>query len=123
MGDLDAEADQATPQFVARIVKHRDLPIFVRLLQKADDNFSDPSFEQALAEALRAEPGLVRLWATFSGDQRWTPSAYVEDTHTGWYDGGRQNVRVHSDQAAAVADFIRRMAAWLARREVIEPHP
>jgi predicted NAD/FAD-binding protein len=52
-------------------------------------------------------------------EQRWTPSAYVNGRQTGWYDSGYQHVRSHDDAADAVTDFIRRMAAWLSRREVI----
>lgn len=110
---------QMTPESVARIVERRDEAAFVELLRAADPAFEDPAFEPALAEALRAEPLLIGLWATWSADQRWTPSAYVEGKETGWYSSGNQHVRGHPDEADAVADFIHRMAAWLARREVI----
>jgi hypothetical protein len=63
---------------------------------------------------------LVELWETWSADQRWTPSAYVEGTEVGWFDGACRNVRIHPDRGAAVAEFIRRMAAWLFRRVVLE---
>ena len=106
-----------TPDEVARLVDRRDEPGFIALLGKADAAFADSAFEPALVEALRAEPRLVRLWDLFSGDQRWTPSAYVQGVETGWYDAGYRNVRTHPDQAAAVGDFIHRMAVWLARRE------
>ena len=33
---------------------------------------------------------------------------------------GTRHVRARADAAEMLADFIRRMAAWLARREVIE---
>jgi hypothetical protein len=105
---------------VASIVKHRSEPGFVLLLQLADRHFSDPGFEDALAESLRGEATLIELWVTWSADQCWTPSAYVEGTEAGWFDGQRWHVRVHSDGAAAVADLIHRMAAWLSRREVLK---
>jgi hypothetical protein len=108
-----------TPDEVARIVDRRGDPAFVALLREADAEFVDSAFEPALVDALRAEPRLVRLWDLFSGDQRWSPSAYVEGVETGWYDAGYRNVRTHPDQAAAVGDFIHRMATWLARREVL----
>jgi hypothetical protein len=118
-----------TPESVARIVERRGEPAFISLLREADTTFVDARFEAALTGALRAEPQLIDLWATYSADQRWTPSAYVEGNETGWYvegnetgwyDAGYQQVRVHPDEGAAVADFIRRLAAWLARREVIK---
>jgi hypothetical protein len=105
---------------VASIVEHRSEPGFVLLLQLADLHFRDPGFEDPLAESLRSESRLIELWATWSADQRWTPSAYVEGTDAGWFDGQRRHVRAHPDDAAAVADFIHRMAAWLSRREVIK---
>lgn len=108
-----------TPDEVARIVEHRDDPAFVALLREADVEFQNGSFERVLVDALRDEPRLIRLWDLFSGDQRWTPSAYIEGVETGWFDAASRNVRTHPDQAAAVGDFIHRMAAWLARREVL----
>ena len=108
-----------TPESVASMVDHRTEGAFITLLHDADASFVDPLFEARLAESLRAEPRLIDSWTTYSGDQRWTPSAYVEGTTTGWYDAGRRNVRVHPDEAAAVADFIHRLVAWLARHEVI----
>jgi hypothetical protein len=104
---------------VASIVERRGEPAFVDLLREADVDFEDAGFEPAVADVLRAEPRLTGLWATWSGDQRWAPSAYVDDTETGWYDSGYQHVRVHPDEADAVADFVHRVAAWVARREVI----
>lgn len=108
-----------TPDEVARIVERRDEPGFIALLGHADPAFEDSAFEPALVEVVRAEPRLVRLWDLFSGDQRWTPSAYVKGVETGWYDAGNRNAPTHPDPAAAVGDFIHRMAAWLARREVL----
>jgi hypothetical protein len=119
MRGAGAGEDPTTPEFVASIVEHRSEPAFVHLLRDAVTIFEDPGFEDALAETLRNESRLIQLWETFSADQRWTPSAYVEGNETGWYDAGYQHVRVHSDSGAAVADFIHRMATWLARREVI----
>jgi hypothetical protein len=89
------------------------------LLRAADAEFQDSAFEPALADALRSEPSLVGQWQVWSADQRWTPSAYVEGVETGWYDAGCQHMRTHPDPAAAVGDFIHRMATWLARREVL----
>ena len=113
------------PEDVARIVERRSDGAFVRLLRAADASFDDDDdeFESALADVLRAQPALVDQWDLWSGDQRRTPSAYVEGPETGWYDSGRRHVRVHSDRAGAVADFIRRMAAWLARGEVTRVDP
>ena len=108
-----------TPEAVARIVERRSEAAFVDLLRSADAGFEDAGFERGLADALRAEPQLIDLWATWSADQRWTPSAYVEGNETGWYHSERQHVRVHPDRACAIADFVHRMAAWSARREVI----
>lgn len=108
-----------TPDFVARIVERRGTPAFLDQLGDADADFADPAFEPKVAEVLRAEPQLTALWETWSVDQRWTPSAYVNGREAGWYDSGYQNVRVHRDEAAAAADFIHRLAAWLSRREVI----
>lgn len=112
--------DTASPLRVASIVEHRSSPAFVLLLQLADRHFADAGFEDALAATLGKKPQLIDFWETWSADQRSTPSAYVEEKTTGWYDSSRQNVRIHPDRAAAVADFIHRMAAWLARREVLE---
>ena len=109
-----------TPEAVARIVERRGEPAFADLLRAADTDFDGAPFESALADVLRAEPRLVDLWGIWSADQRWTPSAYVEGNETGWYDSAYQHVRTHRDPAAAVADFIHRMATWLARHEVVK---
>lgn len=108
-----------TPESVARIVERRGEPEFVDLLREADADFEDAAFEPALAEILRAEPRLTAQWVTWSDDQRWTPSAYLKGKKTGWYDSGCRHVRLHGDEADAVTDFVHRIAAWLARREVI----
>jgi hypothetical protein len=71
-----------TPGSVARIVERGDDAAFVDLLRAADSQFEDDAFESALADALRAEARLTDLWATWSADQRWTPSAYVEGKET-----------------------------------------
>ena len=105
---------------VASIVEHRAEPAFVLLLQLADRHFADPGFERVLVRSLRENPALIELWETWSADQRWTPSAYLIGTEVGWFDNARSNVRVHPERAAAVADFIRRLAAWLSRREVLK---
>jgi hypothetical protein len=120
---LNGAQSATTAAFAARvaaIVEYRSESAFVLLLQLPDRYFGDPGFEDALADCLRDEPMLSKLWETWSADQRWAPSAYVEGTKVGWYDGGRQHVRVHRDRGAAVADFIHRMTAWLSRREVLE---
>lgn len=97
---------------------------FATRLRLADRHFSDdPSFERSVAQVLRGSPELIARWATWSGDQRWTPSAYLEGNEAGWFDGVRRNVKVHPDAASAAADFIHRLAAWLARREVLPPAP
>lgn len=110
-----------TPGDVARIVERRHEPAFVELLRQADAEFADPTFEPALADAVRADPRLVDAWTLWSEDQRWTPSASVDGLTTAWIvpSGRPEHVRVHADGAAAVADFIHRLAAWLARREVL----
>jgi hypothetical protein len=105
---------------VASIVTHRSQSAFVLLLQLADRRFADPGLEAALTESLHEHPGLIELWETWSADQWWTPSVYVDGTEVGWFDGVRRNVRIHPDRGAAVADFIRRLAAWLSKREVLE---
>jgi hypothetical protein len=110
----------ASPARVASIVEHRSESAFVLLLQLADRHFSDAGFEDALADGLRDKATLIELWENWSADQRWTPSAYVEETAAGWFDGERRYVRVHPDRGAAVADFIHRMAAWLSRRAVLK---
>jgi len=97
---------------VASIVEYRPESAFVLLLQLADRHCSDPGFEDALADCLREKATLIELGENWSAYQRWTPSAYVEDTKAGWFDGQRRYVRVHPDRGAAVADFIHRMAAW-----------
>ena len=112
-----------TPDSVARIAEQRDAPAFVELLREADAELADAAFEPSVADVPRVEPGLIDLWVTWSADQRWTPSAYVQGRETGWYDSGYQNVRTHLDEAGAVADFIHRMAAWLARRHVTTLDP
>lgn len=108
-----------TPDNVARIVERRDEAKFVDLLRAADLEFEDPTFEASLADSIRAESQLSDLWHTWSGDQRWTPSAYIDGNEVGWFDGERHHVRLHLDKGDAAADFIHRMAAWLARREVM----
>ena len=104
---------------VATIVVRRNSDDFVGLLTSANDEFRDPAFEASLAGYLRAEPQLIDAWGTWSADQRWTPSAYFDGTETGWYDSGYEHVRHHRDRADAAADFIHRLAAWLAERRVI----
>jgi hypothetical protein len=107
------------PGIVAGIVERPYEAAFVSQLRQANTEFQDAGFEAELSDVLRSEPRLCGLWATWSADQRWTPSAYVEGTETGWFDSARHHVRVHADEAAAVADFIHRMAAWLATGEVL----
>lgn len=105
---------------VAGIVQDRHMSEFVVRLRLADQHFSDdPSFERNVAQVLESSPELVAMWATWSGDQRWTPAVYLEGNEVGWYDGARRNVKVHPDTASAAADFIHRLAAWLARRETL----
>jgi hypothetical protein len=110
-----------TPDEAARIVERRAETAFVDLLRRVDAEFEDADFEPALADALRADPALIDQWNMWSGDQRWTPSAAVDGVETAWVlpGGVQDHLRVHTDGAAAVADFIHRMAAWLARREVL----
>lgn len=106
-----------TPEEAARLIEGRDEPAFVELWRRLDDDLDDLRFTAAIAETLRAEPDLVDAWTVWSGEQRWSPGAYVEGVEVGWFDGSRQHVRRHADQAAAVADFIRRIARWLSRRD------
>lgn len=92
---------------VAAIVRHRSEPVFVPMLRQADQHFdSDGAFEVNLAQILRADSALVDQWETWSTDQRWTPSAYIEGTEVGWFDGARRHVQVHPDRASAAADLI-----------------
>jgi hypothetical protein len=105
---------------VAGIVKDRYTSEFVVRLREADQHFSDDSsFERSVAQVLRGSPELVTMWATWSGDQRWTPSAYLEGNEVGWFDGACRNMKVYPDTASAAADFIHRLAARLARRETL----
>ena len=106
---------------MARIVERRNERAFVELLRDTDAEFEDAAFEPALADAMRVYPELIDQWNMWSGDQRWTPSAGVDGFTTGWVTtaGQSEHVRVHEDTAAAAADFIHRMAAWLARCEVL----
>jgi len=100
---------------VAAIVRRRSEPDFVPMLRQADQHFDgDGAFELTLAQTLRADSALVDLWETWSTDQRWTPSAYFEGTEVGWFDGARRHVQIHLDHASAAADFVHRLAAWLA---------
>jgi hypothetical protein len=108
-----------TPEEAARIVGFRNEGSFIALLREAAADFDHRSFEPSVAHVLRAEPSLIEQWATFSADQRWTPSAYVEGCESGWYDAGYQHVRVRPDQAGAIADFIHRLSVWLSRHEVL----
>jgi hypothetical protein len=102
------------------MVKDRHTSEFVVRLRRADPHFSnDPSFKRGFAQVLRRSPELVAMWATESGDQRGTPSACLDGNEAGWFDGARRNVRVHPDAAGAAADLIHRLAAWLARREIL----
>ncbi len=65
----------------------------------------------------RAEPQFAEL--VRSADREFGRAGF--DGHeAGWFDGVRRNVRMHPGEASAVADFIHRLAAWLARRHVIE---
>ncbi|GIF74552.1 hypothetical protein [Asanoa siamensis] len=116
----DFGAVAASPARVASIVEYRSQPAFVLLLKLADRYFADPGFQDALARSLRENPAVVRSWEIWSAEKRWAPSAYLDGTEVGWFDGARRNIRVHPDRAAAVADLIRRLAAWLSRREVVD---
>lgn len=106
---------------VASIVVRCDGEEFIRELAAADTYFEQFGFESTLADFLRLRPQLVDPWVAWSEDQRWTPSAYVRGTETGWYDDGYRAVANHPDEAAAVADFIHRLASWLAARHVVVP--
>ncbi len=113
---------RGTAADVAAIVRHRSEPGFVLMLRQADQHFdSDGAVELALMQTLRDDSALVDLWETWSADQRWTPSAYMEGTEVGWFDGARRFVTVHPDRASAAADFVHRLAALLARREILGP--
>jgi len=111
--------DGASVERVATIVLRRNDGDFVAQMKSANDEFPDPTFEHSLATYLRSDADLVQAWSVWSGDQRWTPSAYVNGTECGWYDAGYEHVRKHRDAADATADFIHRLAAWLADRRVI----
>lgn len=113
----DERADtlwRMTPEDVARLVQLRDEDVFVGLLRASDPEFENAGFERRVADALRTEPSLIGQWAAWSGDQRWTPSAGVDGVTTYWVPAGggtSERVRIHPDSAAAVADFIHRLAA------------
>ncbi|GIF74551.1 hypothetical protein [Asanoa siamensis] len=117
---LPRAVDESAAAAVASIVDHRSQPSFPLLLTLADGYFADPEFEDALARSLRESPALVERWETWSADQRGTPSAYLEGTEVGWFDGTRRNVVTHPDGPTATADFIHRLTAWRARRAVID---
>ncbi|RYJ05550.1 MAG: hypothetical protein EON52_10975 [Actinomycetales bacterium] len=104
---------------VAAIVDARGGPDFITLLRAARLSFDRPGFEDDVAARLRAAPRLVQAWDLWCGDQRWTPSAYVNGTEAGWYDGTRHFATQHPDEASATADFIHRLAAWLDDRTVL----
>jgi hypothetical protein len=105
---------------VAGIVQDRNASEFVARLRLADRHFTDDSsFERSVVQVLQGSPELIALWAAWSRDQRWTPSAYMEGNEVGWYDGARRNLKVHPDAASAAADFIHRLAVWLARGEIL----
>ena len=124
MSEARASVDSAASSaLVASIVEHRSESAFVLLLKLADRHFLDPGFEDLLADSLRAKPALIDLWENWSADQRWAPSAYVQGTEVGWFDGERRHVRVHPDRGAAVADLIHRLAAWSNRRAVLNVGP
>ena len=91
------------------------------MLRDADVAFALPDFSIALASVLRDEPQLVRAWQRWSEDQRWTPSAAIMETRVSWIltSGKAVHELIHTDTGAATADFIRRLSAWLARREVL----
>ena len=110
-----------TPDEVARIVERCDEPAFADLLRMADGDFQQTAFESEVADVLRLDQPLIDKWNIWSGDQRWTPSAGVDGVRTIWVPdgGGAEHLRVHPDAASAVADFIHRMAVWLARRDVL----
>jgi hypothetical protein len=100
----DPGVDDASVARVATIVEQRATPEFVAVLKAAGTQFRRSGFEASLAAYLRAEHRLVDEWATWSADQRWTPSAYLDGTEVGWYDAGYRNVRHHADSAEAAAD-------------------
>lgn len=103
---------------VASIVTLRGEPDFVNQLRAASPKFASDEFEVELATYLRSRPDLIEARVLWCGDQRWSPSAYMDGTETGWFDAEseprRQQVRQHPDEAAAVSDFIHRMVASLA---------
>lgn len=88
------------PQTALRV--YRSQSAFVLLLKLADRRFGDQGFEDALTDRLRDKATLIELSETWSADQRWTPSAFVEENKVGWYDGGRQYVRVHPERGEPV---------------------
>jgi hypothetical protein len=115
------DPSMSAAEAVASIISRCEGAELVHSLKAADRHFAETAFESALAGYLRSQPDLVGRWLTWSADQRWTPSAYVRGSETGWYDTGYRNVIRHTDEAEAVADFIHRMSAWLAARRVVEP--
>lgn len=114
-------ASRMTPKQVAQIIESRGNPVFVERLRDADAEFGCVEFEAEVAAFLRREPVLLMAWASWSEDQRWTPSAYFTGATSGWVtDGGTILFgRQHRDEAAAAANLIRRLAAWMCRRSVL----
>lgn len=109
------------PEAVASIISDRADADFIRTLMAAAAAFAEPTFEGELSEYLRERADLVDRWATYSGDQRGSPAPYVDGTEAGWFDVTRREVIHHPDEAAAVADFIRRKATYLAANRVDVP--
>jgi hypothetical protein len=105
---------------VAGIVLRRDDLEFADQLKAANRSFVTVGFEAELVAYLRRHPQLVDAWQSWSEDQRWTPTAVVSGTDSGWMDTtGAVEVRTHPDRATATADFIHRMAAWLDERRIL----
>jgi hypothetical protein len=78
-------------------------------------------FLRAVEGALRDQPELVQVWRTYSGDKRTSPSPYfgrggwrdAPDLEVGFYESGSHDVKQHTDELQACADFIHREAVWV----------
>lgn len=92
----------------------------VALLKATGQQFYEPRFLDEVVDTLRENPELVTAWVRLAADQRWSPSAYIDDMEVGWFDGERRFTTHHDDPAVATADFIRRLALWLGEHEVFQ---
>jgi hypothetical protein len=95
---------------LCRAVADRDDRSYVEIFEIARPYLDQPDFEALVVEQLEADPGLVDLWESFSGDNRSAPASYLSGTTVGRLDAGDRDVVVHERRIEAAADFIHRRA-------------